>query len=91
MAFCLGCGGPAALGVGGGGSNGVDGDGGGSEDHGNSPGLDDTLKQIERRLICEALKESSGIQVRAAEKLGINQRSLWNRVKKYGIDVGVYK
>lgn len=53
--------------------------------------LDETLKEIEKRLICEALKKNRGVQVRAAEKLGINQRSLWNRVKKYDIDVGAFK
>ncbi len=53
--------------------------------------LDQTLRDIEKRLICEALKASAGVQVRAAERLGINQRSLWNRVKKYGIDVGGFK
>ncbi len=53
--------------------------------------LDETLKEIEKRLICESLKKNRGVQVRAAEKLGINQRSLWNRVKKYGIDVSAFK
>ncbi|MBI9089052.1 MAG: sigma 54-interacting transcriptional regulator [Desulfobacterium sp.] len=53
--------------------------------------LDETLKEIEKRLICEALKKNRGVQVRAAEKLGINQRSLWNRVKKYEIDVNAFK
>jgi transcriptional regulator with PAS, ATPase and Fis domain len=53
--------------------------------------LDETLKEIEKRLICESLKKNRGVQVRAAEKLGINQRSLWNRIKKYGIDVDAFK
>lgn len=53
--------------------------------------LDETLKNIETGLICDALKQTHGVQVRAAKKLGISQRSLWNRVKKYGIDVNTFK
>jgi len=61
----------------------------GAEGFSNS--LEQTLHDIEKRLICEALKNSSGVQTAAAEKLGINQRSLWNRVKKYDIDVNAFK
>jgi len=53
--------------------------------------IDDQLQEIERAYIMEALRKTSGIQVRAAEILGINQRSLWHRIKKYGIDVGSIK
>jgi transcriptional regulator with GAF, ATPase, and Fis domain len=42
-------------------------------------------------MIIDALKNSNGIQVRAAEGLGINQRSLWHRIKKYQIDVAALK
>lgn len=49
--------------------------------------LDDKLKEIERSLIIEALTKTGGVQTRATELLGINQRSLWHRIKKLNIDV----
>ena len=38
-------------------------------------------------MIIEALRKTGGVQVRATELLGINQRSLWHRIKKHKIDV----
>jgi transcriptional regulator with PAS, ATPase and Fis domain len=49
--------------------------------------LDERLKEIEKSMIIDALKKTGGIQVRATQLLGINQRSLWHRIKKHGIDV----
>ncbi len=49
--------------------------------------LDERLREIEKGMIIEALRKTGGVQVRATELLGINQRSLWHRIKKYGIDV----
>jgi transcriptional regulator with PAS, ATPase and Fis domain len=49
--------------------------------------LDERLKEIEKSMIIEALRKTGGVQVRATELLGINQRSLWHRIKKHGIDV----
>jgi DNA-binding NtrC family response regulator len=49
--------------------------------------LDERLGEIEKSMIIEALRKTGGIQVRATELLGINQRSLWHRIKKYNIDV----
>jgi two-component system, NtrC family, response regulator AtoC len=34
-----------------------------------------------------ALKRTGGVQVRAAELLGISERSLWHRIKKLRINV----
>ncbi|WP_273795135.1 helix-turn-helix domain-containing protein, partial [Brucella intermedia] len=34
-----------------------------------------------------ALSQSRGVQVRAAQMLGINERSLWHRIRKLGIPV----
>ena len=42
-------------------------------------------------MIIEALISTSGIQARAAELLGIKERSLWHRIKKYEIDPGSLK
>jgi transcriptional regulator with PAS, ATPase and Fis domain len=49
--------------------------------------LDERLNEIEKNMIIEALRKTGGVQVRATELLGINQRSLWHRIKKHGIDV----
>jgi transcriptional regulator with GAF, ATPase, and Fis domain len=53
--------------------------------------LDDRLAEIEKGMIIEALTRAGGIQARAAQILGINQRSLWHRIKKYNIDVSSLK
>lgn len=49
--------------------------------------IDDQIKEIEKGMIIEALRKTDGVQIKAAEELGINQRSLWHRVKKHGINV----
>ena len=49
--------------------------------------LDERLREIEKGLIVDALRKTGGVQVRATELLGINQRSLWHRIKKFNIDV----
>lgn len=53
--------------------------------------LDDHLAALEKKYIEKALSESGGVQVRAAERLGIKDRSLWHRLKKYGIDPAAYR
>jgi len=52
----------------------------------NAP-LDHRLNEIEKGMIIEALRKTGGVQIRATELLGINQRSLWHRIKKHNIDV----
>jgi len=47
--------------------------------------LDDAISALEKRMVIEALKKANGSQVRAAKRLGISERSMWYRVKKYGI------
>jgi len=49
--------------------------------------LDDRMAEIEKRFIIDALTRADGVQVKAAQILGIKERSLWHRVKKYDIDV----
>jgi transcriptional regulator with PAS, ATPase and Fis domain len=56
-----------------------------------TPGLDERLKRIEKTIIEDALQQTQGVQVRAAELLGIQVRSLWHRIKKLEIDVSRYK
>ena len=53
--------------------------------------LDAKLELIEKEIIIDALKQTGGIQVRAADILGINQRSLWHRIKKLQIDMNSLK
>jgi DNA-binding NtrC family response regulator len=52
-----------------------------------SDGLDAWLQNMERKLIIEALSACDGVQVQAARRLGISERSLWHRLKKLGIQV----
>lgn len=53
--------------------------------------LDERINLMEKEVIISALKETSGVQVKAAAILGINQRSLWHRIKKHEIDVDIFK
>ena len=47
--------------------------------------LPKSLEEIERDLIIKALHEHQGVQTRAAESLGISERVLRYKIKKYGI------
>ena len=49
--------------------------------------LDRVLADAEQDYILAALRQSGGVQVRAAELLGIKERSLWHRIKKLGVRV----
>jgi DNA-binding NtrC family response regulator len=53
--------------------------------------LDQRLKELEKGIIIEALSRAAGVQVRAASILGIKERSLYHRIKKYEIDVNSFK
>jgi transcriptional regulator with GAF, ATPase, and Fis domain len=45
------------------------------------------IKEIEREEIVKALKECNWIMARAARKLGITERMIGYKIKKYGIRV----
>ncbi len=47
--------------------------------------LPQQLEELEKQMIHQALKENSGIQTRAAEKLGISERVLRYKLQKYGL------
>jgi DNA-binding NtrC family response regulator len=47
--------------------------------------LNETLDTVERGLILEAMNEAGGTQTRAAEKLGISERVLRYKLKKYKV------
>jgi transcriptional regulator with GAF, ATPase, and Fis domain len=53
--------------------------------------LDEKLRELEKGMIIEALTRSDGVQVKAAQRLGIKERSLWHRIKKLEIDVSSFK
>jgi DNA-binding NtrC family response regulator len=50
-----------------------------------SRSLRETLEEIERLRIHQALEKSHGVQTKAAEELGISERVLRYKMKKYGI------
>jgi transcriptional regulator with GAF, ATPase, and Fis domain len=60
-------------------------------DHQQGVSLNDRLREIEKILVEDALQRTHGVQVRAAELLGIPVRSLWHRIKKLEIDVSRFK
>ena len=47
--------------------------------------LDQMVENLERRLILEAIEQASGNQSKAAELLGIGERNLRYKLKKYGM------
>ena len=49
--------------------------------------LDIWLEEVERRAILQALEACNGVQVQAAKRLGISERSLWHRIKKLNIQI----
>jgi transcriptional regulator with PAS, ATPase and Fis domain len=53
--------------------------------------LDDRLAAMEKGMIIDALTRTGGVQVRAAEILGIKERSLWHRIAKHEIDVAAMR
>ena len=49
------------------------------------------MEELERELILQALVETGGVQVKAAELLNISERSMWHRIKKLGVNIRVTK
>ena len=56
-----------------------------------SQNLDRSIEEMEKRMILQALNKSRGVQKQAAALLGIKERSLWHRLKKYNIDASSFK
>ena len=44
------------------------------------------MHEIEKRELLEALKKTKGNQSKAAELLGVSRVTVWNRMKRFGID-----
>ena len=57
-----------------------------SDGRDSNEGLQETLDAIEKAMIVEALTYSNGNQSRAAQLLGMTERLMGLRVKKYGLD-----
>jgi DNA-binding NtrC family response regulator len=52
------------------------------------PHLPAAVQELERQMIREAMARASGVQTRAAELLGISERALRYKLKKYGLREG---
>jgi len=52
-----------------------------------TPPLTQTLEEMERRRIEEALKRCGNVQAKAARLLGITQRQIGYKIKKFGIQI----
>ena len=53
--------------------------------------LDSTIADVEKQIIIDTLRDTGGVQSKAARLLGISERSLWHRVKKLNVDVARIK
>jgi DNA-binding NtrC family response regulator len=53
--------------------------------------IDSRLQDLEKNMLIHALSQCRGVQKQAAKMLGIKERSLWHRLKKYNIDAASYK
>lgn len=49
--------------------------------------LKDKIKDLEREAIIGALRESNWVMARAARKLGITERMIGYKIKKYGLRI----
>jgi PAS domain S-box-containing protein len=47
----------------------------------------DSAENTEKKALIDALRQTNGNQTRAARLLGINRVTVWNRMKKYNIDL----
>ncbi|MGK7345480.1 MAG: sigma-54-dependent transcriptional regulator [Candidatus Nitrospinota bacterium M3_3B_026] len=54
-------------------------------------GLDEMVSEFEKSLILTALERNGWRQNRAAKDLNITERSMWYKIKKYGIDTRRFK
>ena len=54
---------------------------------GGTQDLNETVRNVERQLIVDSLDRCDGVQRKAAKMLGITERVLWYKVKKYKINV----
>ena len=53
--------------------------------------LRETVEEVEKNLILNALQKTGGIQVEASKILGITEKNLWKKIKKHKINVKALK
>ncbi|MFA4992250.1 MAG: sigma-54 dependent transcriptional regulator [Candidatus Omnitrophota bacterium] len=58
----------------------------GNGKNGNGGSLKEILEEPERDIISKVLEEVSGNRTEAATRLGINRTTLYNKIRKYGLD-----
>jgi DNA-binding NtrC family response regulator len=63
----------------------------GSTPEGQPLDMDAKLQELEKSMLTKALSQCRGVQKQAATLLGIKERSLWHRLKKYDIDATDFK
>jgi two-component system response regulator HydG len=51
-----------------------------------SPDESQPLEEIEKEMILSTLKAVKGNKSEAARKLGVNRRTLYNKLQKYGLE-----
>ena len=51
-----------------------------------SPDESQPLEEVEKEMILSTLKVVKGNKSEAARKLGINRRTLYNKLQKYGLE-----
>ena len=44
------------------------------------------LSLVERELLVQMLRQCQGVQIKAAERLGINRNTLHKKVEEFGLD-----
>jgi two-component system response regulator AtoC len=49
--------------------------------------LREVMHNLEKKLILEALRKTGGVQVEAAQLLGVNPKNLWKKIQKHSIRV----
>jgi len=59
----------------------------GEKDHDDAPTYsgDATMEQVEEQMIRQALRDTGGNRKEAARRLGIGERTLYRKIKKYGL------
>lgn len=50
-------------------------------------GLKERVERLEKRLILAALQKARGVQAQAAKELGISERVLRYKMRKYGLKI----
>ena len=47
------------------------------------------VERVEREVILQVMKQCDGVQIKAAQRLGINRNTLHKKLNDYGLDVEI--